>query len=90
MSVHSPMSNEQRSVRKATLTFYVYHDTIKAETVRDVKTSIVLSAPIGKDSTKSGQDQFIAATALHYHLTLITRNVRDYDHVPHLKLYLAS
>ncbi len=36
---------------------------------------------------KDNYDLFIAATALHYDLTLITRNIQDYDHIPDLKLY---
>lgn len=32
-------------------------------------------------------DLFIAATALYHNLTLITRNIQDYDYIPHLKLY---
>jgi tRNA(fMet)-specific endonuclease VapC len=39
---------------------------------------------------KDTYDLFIAATALHYNLTLITRNTQDYDRIPHLKLYQAS
>src|SRR5713101_9078328 len=39
---------------------------------------------------KDTYDLFIATTALHYNLTLITRNIQDYDHIPHLKLYQAS
>jgi tRNA(fMet)-specific endonuclease VapC len=32
-------------------------------------------------------DILIAATAIHHHLTLVTRNLRDYDRIPGLKLY---
>ena len=32
-------------------------------------------------------DLFIAATALHHQLTLVTRNLRDYQRIPDLKLY---
>ncbi len=32
-------------------------------------------------------DLFIAATALHYDLTLLTRNLRDFQRIPGLKLY---
>ena len=32
-------------------------------------------------------DLLIAATALEHDLTLLTRNVRDFQHVPDLKLY---
>lgn len=32
-------------------------------------------------------DLLIAATALHYRLTLVTRNVKDFQHVPGLLLY---
>ena len=35
-------------------------------------------------------DLYIAATAIHYHLTLVTRNIKDYDRISHLKLYKAS
>ena len=36
---------------------------------------------------KDNYDLFIAATALHYDLTLLTRNIQDYDRIPSLKLY---
>lgn len=36
---------------------------------------------------KDNYDLFIAATAIHYNLTLITRNIKDYIHIPDLKLY---
>lgn len=39
---------------------------------------------------KDNYDLFIAATALHYKLTLITRNIQDYAYIPHLKLYQTS
>ena len=32
----------------------------------------------------------IAATALEHNLTLVTRNVRDYDDIPNLTLYQSS
>jgi tRNA(fMet)-specific endonuclease VapC len=32
-------------------------------------------------------DLYIAATALQHHLTLVTRNVKDYQRIPDLKLY---
>jgi len=32
-------------------------------------------------------DLFIAATALHHHLTLVTRNLKDYERIPDLKIY---
>lgn len=35
-------------------------------------------------------DLLIAATALQHDLTLLTRNVRDFQHVPDLKLYLPQ
>jgi len=34
-------------------------------------------------------DLIIAATALEYDLTLVTRNTRDYDDIPDIKLYQA-
>ena len=36
---------------------------------------------------KDNYDLFITATTIHHSLTLITRNIQDYDHIPHLKLY---
>lgn len=39
---------------------------------------------------KDTYDLFIAATAIQYHLTLVTRNIRDYDRIPRLKLYQLS
>jgi predicted nucleic acid-binding protein len=35
-------------------------------------------------------DLLIAATALEHDLTLLTRNVRDFQHIPGLKLYQPS
>ncbi|MBI4507282.1 MAG: type II toxin-antitoxin system VapC family toxin [Chloroflexi bacterium] len=35
-------------------------------------------------------DMLIAATALAHDLTLLTRNLRDFSHVPGLKLYEAA
>jgi len=32
-------------------------------------------------------DLFIAATATHHHLILVTRNVKDYQRIPNLKLH---
>ena len=32
-------------------------------------------------------DILIAATAIQHHLTLVTRNVKDYQRIPNLKLY---
>jgi tRNA(fMet)-specific endonuclease VapC len=32
-------------------------------------------------------DLYIAATALHHNLTLVTRNIKDYIRIPNLKLY---
>ncbi len=35
-------------------------------------------------------DMLIAATAIHHHLTLVTRNLRDYTRIPHLVMYTKS
>jgi predicted nucleic acid-binding protein len=35
-------------------------------------------------------DLYIAATAIHHNLTLVTRNVKDYERVLYPKLYKAS
>lgn len=35
-------------------------------------------------------DLIVAATALEYNLTLVTRNTDDYDDIPELKIYSAS
>jgi len=32
-------------------------------------------------------DILIAATAIQHNLTLVTRNIKDYQRIPHLKLY---
>src|SRR6266516_5140258 len=34
---------------------------------------------------KDNYDLFIAATAIYHSLMLITRNIKDYDHIPKLK-----
>lgn len=61
-----------------------------------------LSRPIAKrygiirgDLAHKGQlidqpDLFIAATAIHHNLTLVTRNRKDFDRIPNLKLYQAA
>ncbi len=36
--------------------------------------------------TISANDAWIAATVLHYQLTLITHNPKDFQHIPHLKI----
>jgi tRNA(fMet)-specific endonuclease VapC len=36
---------------------------------------------------KDNYDLFIAATAIYHNLTLLTRNIQDYDRIPQLKLY---
>ena len=61
MSVHSRMNRWQSSEQEKILTFYVYHDRIRTLTLRDVETSLVLSVPTGKDSTKTGQGQPVLA-----------------------------
>ncbi len=50
------------------------------------------AAPQGKALVypKDTYDLFIAATVVYYHLTLITRNIQDYERIPSLKLYRAS
>jgi tRNA(fMet)-specific endonuclease VapC len=35
-------------------------------------------------------DILIAATALYHNLTLVTRNIKDYERIPNLKIYQAS
>jgi tRNA(fMet)-specific endonuclease VapC len=47
------------------------------------------------DLARKGQlidqpDLFIAATAIEHHLTLVTRNLKDFGRIPDLKLYQAS
>lgn len=34
-------------------------------------------------------DLYIAATAIHHHLTLVTRNTKDYERIPNLKIFKA-
>lgn len=51
----------------------------------------LLHGELGKQGQLIDQpDLFIAATALHHHLTLVTRNTRDYTRIPNLQLYQAS
>lgn len=35
-------------------------------------------------------DLFIAATAIEHHLTLVTRNLKDFERIPKLDIYKAS
>ena len=44
----------------------------------------------GKRVNERSLDLIIAATALEYNLTLVTRNTEDYADVPGLKLYRSS
>ena len=44
----------------------------------------------GKRVNARSLDLIIAATALEYNLTLVTRNTEDYADVPDLKLYRSS
>ncbi len=39
---------------------------------------------------KDTYDLFIAATALHHQLTLVTRNIKDYERIPNLSIYKAG
>ncbi len=50
------------------------------------------STPQGKNlvNPKDSYDLFIAATALHHQLTLVTGNTKDYEQIPHLILYQAT
>ena len=50
------------------------------------------ATPQGKSliHPKDNYDLFIAATALYHHLTLVTRNRKDFDRIPDLKLYQAT
>ena len=41
----------------------------------------------GRRVNRRAMDPLIAATALHYNLTLVTRNLDDYDDIPGLDLY---
>jgi tRNA(fMet)-specific endonuclease VapC len=41
----------------------------------------------GKRVRPRALDLLIAATALDHNLTLVTRNVKDYDDIPDLRLY---
>lgn len=43
----------------------------------------------GKRPTRRGFDILIAATAIEHDLMLVTRNLRDYNDIPDLKLYTA-
>ena len=38
----------------------------------------------------SDLDILIAATAINHNLTVVTRNIKDYQRIPHLKLYKVS
>ena len=47
---------------------------------------------LAADAKRAGKslstiDGLLAATAIHHNLTLVTRNLKDYDRIPHLKLY---
>jgi len=44
----------------------------------------------GKRVNTRALDLIIAATALEYNLTLVTRNIEDFDDIPDLKLYQPS
>jgi len=35
-------------------------------------------------------DLYIAATAIHHNLTLVTRNLRDFERIPNLSIYKAD
>jgi len=39
---------------------------------------------------KDTYDLFIAATALHHQLNLVTRNIKDYERIPDLNIYKTS
>jgi tRNA(fMet)-specific endonuclease VapC len=52
------------------------------------KTYALIRGELGRKGQLIDQpDLFIAATAIHHNLTLVTRNVKDYQRIPNLKLY---
>ena len=50
------------------------------------------ATPQGKTlvQPKDTYDLFIAATALHHSLTLVTHNIKDYERIPNLDIYKTS
>src|SRR5690349_18993075 len=79
-----------RDPHKAEAVFYQF--LRMAETLPLTHTIMQRFAQIRGELRRKGQiigdfDILIAATALYHDLTLVTRNIKDYDRIPHLKLY---
>jgi predicted nucleic acid-binding protein len=52
------------------------------------KTYVLIRGEFGRKGQLIDQPAlFIVATALQHNLTLVTRNVKDYQRIPNLKLY---
>ena len=73
-----------------------FREFLKGVSVLGITRSVARTfAIIRGDLRAKGQligqtDLLIAATAIHYRLMLVTRNVKEYQRIPQLKLYQAS
>ena len=71
----------------------IFHQFLRlAETLPLTHTIMQRFARIRGELRRKGQiigdfDILIAATALHYDLIVVTRNMRDYQRIPQLRLY---
>ena len=77
----------QASARRKRAVAGLLSDTVILEVTEEVANlfGILRASILDRGQTISTADGFIAATALHHNLTLVTHNVRDFAAVPGLK-----
>ncbi len=73
---------------KGVFTRFPAEVTVLSITHPVAKTYALIRGGLGRKGQLIDQpDLFIVATALQHNLTLVTRNVKDYQRIPNLKLY---
>ena len=71
----------------------IFHRFLKGVSVLGITRSIAkqyarMRGELGRKGQLIDQpDLFIAATAIHHNLTLVTRNLKDFERIPHLTIY---
>ena len=74
----------------------IFHRFLQGVSVLSITRSIakqyaLLRGELGRKGQLIDQpDLFIAATATYHNLTLVTRNIKDYQRIHHLELYKVS
>ncbi len=74
----------------------IFHHFLQGVSVLGITRSIAkqyarMRGELGRKGQLIDQpDLFIAATAIHHNVTLVTRNIKDFERIPHLTIYQAS